>query len=76
MTCFSLGIIISVTKKDEEIAEEMEEKERRKEALQRLIDKELAEEDLAVDEKEVYQDAEMYSIEDSSKNPMNAVLNK
>ncbi|MNL02520.1 putative lipid II flippase FtsW [compost metagenome] len=75
MTCFSLGIIISVTKKDEEIAEEKEEKERRKEALQRLIDKELAEEDLPADE--IYEEeGMMYSIEDNSRNPMNAVLNK
>ena len=77
MTCFSLGIIISVTKKDEEIVEELLEKEKRKEALQRLIDKELAETDLPVDEKEeIYEDEKMYSIEDNSRNPMNAVLNK
>ena len=75
MTCFALGIIISVTKKEEEIAEEKEEKERRKEALQRLIDKELSEEDLPADE--VYEEEGlMYSIEDNSRNPMNAVLNK
>jgi cell division protein FtsW len=73
MTCFALGIIISVTKKDEEIVEEQQERERRKEALQRLIDKELAEEDL-INEKGI--DTEKYSIEDNSKNPMNAVLNK
>jgi cell division protein FtsW len=73
MTCFALGIIISVTKKDEEIVEEQQERERRKEALQRLIDKELAEEDL-INEKGI--DTETYSIEDNSKNPMNAVLNK
>jgi cell division protein FtsW len=77
MTCFALGIIISVTKKDEEIVEEQQEKERRKEALQRLIDKELAEEDLPSDQREeVYKEEQMYSIEDNSKNPMNAVLNK
>jgi len=74
MTCFSLGIIISVTKKEEEIIEEQQEKEKRKEALQRLIDKELAEEDLPVDE--VYEEEGMYSIQDNSRNPMNAVLNK
>ncbi|MEO8237958.1 MAG: FtsW/RodA/SpoVE family cell cycle protein [Flavobacterium sp.] len=77
MTCFSLGIIISVTKKEEEVAEEQQEKERRKEALQRLIDKEMAEEDLISNEKkEVYEEEGMYSIEDRSKNPMHAVLNK
>lgn len=54
-----------------------EEKERRKEAPQRLIDKELAEEDLPSDQREeAYKEEQMYSIEDNSKNPMNAVLNK
>ena len=77
MTCFSLGIIISVTKKEEEIAEVQEEKERRKVALQRLIDKQLAEENLANEEsEEMYREEPMYSIEDNSKNPMNAVLNR
>ncbi|GAA6770773.1 hypothetical protein AAGS39_15180 [Flavobacterium sp. CGRL2] len=50
------------------------EKEKRKEALQRLIDKELAEEDLVP--QEIYEEEQMYSIEDNSRNPMNAVLNK
>jgi cell division protein FtsW len=67
MTCFALGIIISVTKKEEEIAQEMKDAAKREEALQKLIDKEL-EEDGAV--------AEGYSIEDKAKNPMHAVLNK
>ena len=67
MTCFALGIIISVTKKEEEIAQEMKDAAKREEALQKLIDREL-EEDGAV--------AELYSIEDKAKNPMNAVLNK
>jgi cell division protein FtsW len=67
MTCISLGIIISVTKKDEEIAQELQDKEKREEVLQRLIDKQLEEEN-AVEED--------YSIEDNTENPMNAVLNK
>jgi cell division protein FtsW len=67
MTCFALGIIISVTKKEEEIAQEMKDAAKREEALQKLIDREL-EEDGAV--------AEGYSIEDKAKNPMHAVLNK
>ncbi|MBG6186237.1 FtsW/RodA/SpoVE family cell cycle protein [Flavobacterium sp. CAN_S2] len=67
MTCFALGIIISVTKKEEEIAQEMKDAAKREEALQKLIDREL-EEDGAV--------AEAYSIEDKAKNPMHAVLNK
>jgi cell division protein FtsW len=67
MTCFALGIIISVTKKEEEIAQELKEAAKREEALQKLIDRELEEEPVV---------EESYSIEDKGKNPMNAVLNK
>ncbi|WP_281336511.1 FtsW/RodA/SpoVE family cell cycle protein [Flavobacterium eburneipallidum] len=73
MVSVSLGIIINVTKKEEEIAQELSDKARRDAALQKLIDKQLE------DENEEVQDetnAENYSIEDNSKNPMNAVLNK
>ncbi len=67
MTCAAIGIIINVTKKEEEIAEENLEKKQREEALQKLIDKQLAEDELL---------EENYSIDDKSDNPMNAVLNK
>jgi cell division protein FtsW len=67
MTCFSLGIIISVTKKEEEIEQELKDAARREEALQRLIDAELASEE-ELEEK--------YSIEDKVSNPMDAVSNK
>ncbi|CAH0336864.1 putative peptidoglycan glycosyltransferase FtsW [Flavobacterium sp. CECT 9288] len=67
MTCFALGIIISVTKKEEEIAEEKKDAAKREEALQKLIDRELDQ------EYEVVQD---YSIEDKAINPMKAVFNK
>lgn len=67
MTCIAIGIILSVTKKEEEIAEELQEKQKREEALQRLIDKQLKEEEEAGNEEE------NFSIED---NPMNAILNK
>ena len=67
MTCIALGIIIGVTKKEEEIEEEQKEAAKREEALQRLIDAELASEQ---------QKNESYSIEDKMANPMNAVLNK
>ncbi|MEO8234733.1 MAG: FtsW/RodA/SpoVE family cell cycle protein [Flavobacterium sp.] len=66
MTCAALGIIINVTKKEEEITEENIEKKQRDEALQKLIDKQLAENS----------QEENYSIEDNTNNPMNAVLNK
>jgi cell division protein FtsW len=67
MTCFALGIIISVTKKEEEIAQELKDAAKREEALQKLIDRELDDELLV---------EEPFSIEDKSKNPMQAVLNK
>ena len=64
-----LGIIINVTKKEEEIELEQKEAAKREEALQRLIDQELE-----ADDKQP--ETGNYSIEDSSKNPMDAVLNK
>ena len=67
MTCFALGIIISVTKKEEEIAQELKDAAKREEALQKLIDRELEEEEVV---------EENYSIEDKANNPMDAVLNK
>src|SRR5574343_259439 len=42
MTCLSLGIILSVTKKDDEIAADLKEQQKREDALQRLIEKEVA----------------------------------
>ncbi|MGL2995299.1 FtsW/RodA/SpoVE family cell cycle protein [Flavobacterium sp. TSSA_36] len=66
MTCFSLGVILSVTKKEEEIAQELKEKEIREEALQQLIDAQIASDSQNVGTEE-------FSIEDQS-NPMKAVL--
>lgn len=76
MTCVSLGIILSVTKKDEEIAQENLERAQREEALQRLIEREMngennPDEDTAVENKEP-----QYAIEDVSDNPMKAVMGK
>lgn len=70
MTCAAIGIIINVTKKEEEITQENLEKQQREEALQRIIDREIAEEKNI--ENEINEE---YSIEEVS-NPMNAVLNK
>ena len=67
MTCFSLGVILSVTKKEEEIAKELKEKQIREEALQKIIDAQL--------ESDTQEMEEEYSIEDHA-NPMNAVLNR
>jgi cell division protein FtsW len=68
MTCIALGIILSVTKKEEEIAQENADKQKREDALKKLIDKQLEEDEL--------EEAEDYSIQDVGGNPMNAVLNK
>ena len=67
MTCIALGIIIGVTKKEEEVAQELKDAAKREEALQKLIDRELEEDPIL---------EEGYSIEDKAKNPMQAVLNK
>ena len=72
MTCVSLGIIISVTKKDEEIALEQSEAEKRDMILQKLIDEQIEKEN-AVEEAV---EENNYSIEDTSKNPLDAVLKK
>ena len=72
MTCVSLGIIISVTKKDEEIALEQSEAEKRDLILQKLIDEQIEKENAVEEEVE----ENNYSIEDTSKNPMDAVLKK
>ncbi|WP_348797825.1 FtsW/RodA/SpoVE family cell cycle protein [Flavobacterium adhaerens] len=76
MTCFGLGIILSVTKKDDEIAQEKLEKEKREEVLQKLIDREMEadlQEEVGVSGNDNF-DSNDYSITDNSKNPMNAVL--
>ena len=74
MTCIALGIILNVTKKEEEIAEEIKDKARRDSALKKLIDKQLEEEDKEEGTEENVE--ENYSIKDNTGNPINAVLNK
>ena len=69
MTCFALGIIINVTKKEEEIEQEQKEAAKREEALQKLIDQQL-------EADEQHTEIGNYSIQDSSRNPMDAVINK
>ena len=72
MTCIALGIIIGVTKKDEEIAEEKDEKLQREETLRRMIDAQIIREETAEAEMKT---EKSYSIEDKA-NPMNAVFGK
>lgn len=69
MTCIAIGIILSVTKKEEEIAQELADKQKREEALQRLIDKQLQEEE------EAQKENESFSVEDKT-NPLEPVLKK
>ena len=74
MTCIALGIILSVTKNEEEIAEELADKQKREDALQRMIDKQLQEEEeaeIAAEQIEL----EKYSIEDKA-NPLEPILKK
>ena len=78
MTCIALGIIINVTKKDEEISQEIKDKEKRDAVLQKLIDEQIAKEEALEndldDEVEVDIDIESdFSISDNSKNPMTAI---
>lgn len=78
MTCIALGIIIGVTKKEEEIAAELNEKEQREATLKRMIDAQIEREEkaeAALKEIEAAEKIESYSIEDKT-NPMNAVLGK
>jgi cell division protein FtsW len=78
MTCIALGIIIGVTKKEEEVAAEKQEKEQRDETLRRMIDAQILREEAAeaeLRETELAKTHGGYSIVDKT-NPMNAVLGK
>ncbi len=70
MTCAAIGVILSISKKDEEVAADMQEAEKRNEALQRIIDKEIQLEE----EREEQEDKELK--EESDKNPLEPVLNQ
>jgi cell division protein FtsW len=68
MTCAAIGVIISVTKKEEEVAADLLETEKRNQALQRIIDKEIQLEE----ENELENEVE----KESDKNPLEPVLNQ
>jgi cell division protein FtsW len=92
MTCIAIGIILSVTKKEEEVALDLEEKRKRDEALRQIIEAQVAlneeNEGEDIDENQQKINAMKSSIkaailEDENgnvlvngQNPMNAVLNK
>ena len=74
MTCIALGIILSVTKKEEEIAQETADKQKRDDALKKLIDKQLEEDELEVASPLAPEGGIVgYTIEDKSGNPMTAI---
>jgi cell division protein FtsW len=75
MTSIAIGIILSVTKKEEEIVAELKDKEQREIALQKLIDKQIAEDKGEINAGEKAIDEENYTIEEVG-NPMNAVKYK
>ena len=88
MTCLSLGIILSVTKKEDEIAADLLEEKQREEALQRLVEREvtiMTEEGVDVNQQKI--EEMKYSIREelskdegdslyNGQNPMNSVRNK
>ena len=73
MTSIAIGIILSVTKKEEEIVQELKEKEQRDLALQKLIDKQLLEDEAELNV--AMAGVENYTIEETG-NPMDAVKYK
>jgi cell division protein FtsW len=70
MTSIAIGIILSVTKKEEEVVQELKDKEQREVALQKLIDKQLAEDDSLLSPKG---GNEGYGIEETG-NPLEPIL--
>jgi cell division protein FtsW len=70
MTSIAIGIILSVTKKEEEIVQELKDKEQREVALQKLIDKQLAEDESPLTPKG---ENEGYGIEETGS-PLQPIL--
>lgn len=66
MTCLAIGVILSVTKKEQEVALDEEEKMKREEALKRIIDREVELDGLT---------EEAYKKEESA-NPLEPILNQ
>lgn len=78
MTCVSIGIIISVTKKDIEVAEEQAEKTHRDVVLKKLIDEQIARDEqyeaTEIQKQTTLKDNDDYAIEEA--NPMKPIMNK
>jgi len=76
MTCISIGIILSVTKKEEEVAQEEAEKLEREAILQQLIDEHIQREKNKEEAEALGLEPQPdFSVEDSA-NPMRAVMGK
>lgn len=67
VTCFAIGIILSVTKKEEEVALDLEDKQKRDEALRQIIDAQVA----LNEENEEYEGADI----DENQQKVNAMKN-
>ena len=88
MTCIAIGIILSVTKKEEEIALDLDDKRKRDDALQQIIDAQVAlNEEKEMDENQQKMEKMKYSIREelskdegdslyNGQNPLNSVRNK
>ena len=69
MTCIAIGVILSVTKKDEEILLDKKEQEQREAILKDIIDREVA-----LQDNESNSEKEDYSIEET--HPLAPILNE
>lgn len=85
MTCIAIGIILSVTKKEEEVALDLEESRKRESALQQIIEAQVVLNDEHDSEQALQNNKPVAAAfhEDATgtvtvngQNPMNAVLNK
>ncbi|MEG1267110.1 MAG: FtsW/RodA/SpoVE family cell cycle protein, partial [Myroides sp.] len=63
MTCVSLGIILSISRKEEQVKEQLANQEKKQEEFKRILEEQQAEDDLKNEN-------------DSDDNPIYAVLNK
>ncbi|MFP9114170.1 FtsW/RodA/SpoVE family cell cycle protein [Flavobacterium sp. RHBU_3] len=73
MTCISIGIILSVTKKEEEVAQEEADKLEREAIIQQLIDEHILKEKQREEAEAQGIEPAAFSVEDAA-NPMRAVM--
>jgi cell division protein FtsW len=68
MTCIALGIILGVTKKEEEIAEEKADSAKREAMLNRMIDEQIRKEEAAEESL-----IEAFESKENNQNPLEAI---